>query len=106
MTTVAAVADGWWYTALLSGNRRILAFQTDADLPAAADAAVFGICFNQGECCNSGSRLIVQRPIVEQFLNKLIELVRQVPIGDPLDEKTKIGAIASEAQYAKILGYI
>jgi acyl-CoA reductase-like NAD-dependent aldehyde dehydrogenase len=35
-----------------------------------------------------------------------VELVRQVPIGDPLDEKTKIGAIASEAQYAKILGYI
>jgi betaine-aldehyde dehydrogenase len=78
----------------------------DADLPAAADAAVFGICFNQGECCNSGSRLIVQRPVVEEFVSKLIELVKQVPIGDPLDEKTKIGAIASEAQYAKILGYI
>src|SRR6201981_2160615 len=78
----------------------------DADLPAAADAAVFGICFNQGECCNSGSRLIVQRPIVEQFVKKLIKLVRQVPIGDPLNEKTKTGAIASEAQYAKILGYI
>ena len=78
----------------------------DADLPAAADAAVFGICFNQGECCNSGSRLIVQRPIVEEFVSKLIELLQQVPIGDPLDEKTKIGAIASEAQYAKILRYI
>ncbi len=78
----------------------------DADLPAAADAAVFGICFNQGECCNSGSRLIVQRPVVEEFVSRLIELVKQVPIGDPLDEKTKIGAIASESQYAKILGYI
>ncbi|MBV9644959.1 MAG: aldehyde dehydrogenase family protein [Verrucomicrobia bacterium] len=78
----------------------------DADLPAAADAAVFGICFNQGECCNSGSRLIVQRPVVEEFVNKLIDLVRQVPVGDPLDEKNKIGAIASEAQYAKILGHI
>jgi betaine-aldehyde dehydrogenase len=39
-------------------------------------------------------------------VGKLIELMRQVPIGDPLDEKTKIGAIASEAQYSKILGYI
>src|SRR6202035_1201618 len=78
----------------------------DADLPAAADAAVFGICFNQGECCNSGSRLIVQRSVVEEFVSKLVELVKQVPIGDPLDDKTKIGAIASEAQYAKILGYI
>jgi len=78
----------------------------DADLPAAADAAVFGLCFNQGECCNSGSRLIVQRPIIEEFVSKLIELLKQVPVGDPLDEKTKIGAIASETQYAKILGYI
>ena len=78
----------------------------DADLAAAADAAVFGICFNQGECCNSGSRLIVQRPIVDEFVRKLVELMREVPIGDPLDEKTKIGAIASQEQFAKIIGYI
>ena len=78
----------------------------DADLAAAADAAVFGICFNQGECCNSGSRLIVQRPIVNEFVSKLVELVQEVPVGDPLDEKTKIGAIASQEQFAKILGYI
>ena len=78
----------------------------DADLTAAADAAVFGMCFNQGECCNSGSRLIVQRPIVDEFVRRLVELVRKVPIGDPLDEKTKIGAIASQEQFAKIMGYI
>jgi betaine-aldehyde dehydrogenase len=78
----------------------------DADLAAAADATVFGMCFNQGECCNSGSRLIVQRPIVDEFVRKLIELVRKVPVGDPLDEKTKIGAIASQEQFAKIMGYI
>ena len=78
----------------------------DADLAAAADAAVFGICFNQGECCNSGSRLIVQRPIVDEFVRKLVELVREVPIGDPLDEKTRVGAIASQEQFTKILGYI
>jgi betaine-aldehyde dehydrogenase len=78
----------------------------DADLAAAADAAVFGICFNQGECCNSGSRLIVQRPIVDKFVNELVELVRKVPVGDPLDEKTKIGAIASKEQFDKIMGYI
>jgi betaine-aldehyde dehydrogenase len=78
----------------------------DADLAAAADAAVFGLCFNQGECCNSGSRLIVQRPIADKFVNELVELVRKVPVGDPLDEKTKIGAIASNEQFDKIMGYI
>jgi betaine-aldehyde dehydrogenase len=79
---------------------------SDADLTAAADAAVFGICFNQGECCNSGSRLIVQRPVVDEFVAKLVELMRKVPVGDPLDEKTKIGAIASKEQFDKIMGYI
>jgi betaine-aldehyde dehydrogenase len=78
----------------------------DADLAAAADAAVFGLCFNQGECCNSGSRLIVQRPIADKFVNELVGLVRKVPVGDPLDEKTKIGAIASKEQFDKIMGYI
>jgi betaine-aldehyde dehydrogenase len=78
----------------------------DADLDAALDAAVFGICFNMGECCNSGSRLLVQRPIAEDFVRKVVELAREVPVGDPLDEKTKIGAIISEQQFSKIMGYI
>jgi betaine-aldehyde dehydrogenase len=59
-----------------------------------------------GECCNSGSRLLIQRPIAEEFVRKVVELARGVPVGDPLDEKTKVGAIVSEQQYEKILGYI
>jgi betaine-aldehyde dehydrogenase len=78
----------------------------DADLAAAADATAFGLCFNQGECCNSGSRLIVQRSIVDEFVHQLVEVVRKVPVGDPLDEKTKIGAIVSKEQFDKIMGYI
>ncbi len=78
----------------------------DADLDAALDAAVFGICFNMGECCNSGSRLLVQRPIADEFVRRVVELAREVPVGDPLDEKTKVGAIVSEPQFAKIMGYI
>ncbi len=78
----------------------------DADLDAAVDAAVFGICFNMGECCNSGSRLLVQRPVAEELVRKVVELAREVPVGDPLDAKTKVGAIINEAQFNKILGYI
>ena len=78
----------------------------DADLEAALDAAVFGICFNMGECCNSGSRLLIQKPIADEFVRKVVELARAVPVGDPLDEKTKVGAIASEQQFSKIMGYI
>ena len=78
----------------------------DADLEAALDAAVFGICFNMGECCNSGSRLLIQRPIAEQFVQNVVRLARTVTVGDPLDEKTKVGAIVNEQQFNKIMGYI
>ena len=78
----------------------------DADLDAALDAAVFGICFNMGECCNSGSRLLIQRPIAEEFVQNVVRLARSVTVGDPLDEKTKVGAIVNEQQFNKIMGYI
>jgi len=78
----------------------------DADLNAALDAAVFGICFNMGECCNSGSRLLIERSIYEDFTQGLISLIREVKVGDPLDESTQIGAIVNDEQLDKILHYI
>ncbi len=78
----------------------------DADLEAALDAAVFGICFNMGECCNSGSRLLVERSIYDKFVERLISLTREVQVGDPLDENTQVGAIVNDEQLDKILHYI
>src|SRR5258707_9230554 len=78
----------------------------DADLEAALDAVVFGVYFNMGECCNSGSRLLVQRSIADDFTNRVMETAKKVPVGDPLDEETKIGAIIDGNQFDKILGYI
>ena len=74
----------------------------DADLEAALDAAVFGVYFNMGECCNSGSRLLLQRDIAEDFQKAIVERAATVPVGDPLDEATKVGAIINEAQQSKI----
>ncbi|MFD1660637.1 aldehyde dehydrogenase family protein [Streptomyces caeni] len=70
----------------------------DADLDAAVDAVVFGVLFNQGECCNSGSRLLVHRDIADEFVRRVVEHARRVVVGDPLDETTKVGAIASDEQ--------
>ena len=78
----------------------------DADLEAALDAVVFGVYFNMGECCNSGSRLLVQRAIAEEFVEQVIERARTVPVGDPLDEATKVGAIINQAQFDRIMAYI
>lgn len=89
----------------LGGKNPQIVF-ADADLDAALDAVVFGVYFNMGECCNSGSRLLVQRSIAESFAERVVAHARTVPVGDPLDEATKVGAIINEAQYGKIMQYI
>ena len=74
----------------------------DADLEAAADAAVFGGFFNAGECCNAGSRLIVHEAIADDFLGAVKALTAKVTVGDPLDDRTKVGAMISTDHLAKV----
>ncbi|MBG6208822.1 acyl-CoA reductase-like NAD-dependent aldehyde dehydrogenase [Labrenzia sp. EL_126] len=78
----------------------------DAELDAAADAVVFGVYFNAGECCNSGSRIIVHEDIAEEFVARTIALSRLVPFGDPLDPSTKVGAIITPEHNKKIDTYV
>jgi betaine-aldehyde dehydrogenase len=89
----------------LGGKNPQIVF-ADANLDEALDAVVFGVYFNMGECCNSGSRLLVQRSIAERFAARVIEAARSVPVGDPLDERTKVGAIVNAEQFDKIMAYI
>jgi betaine-aldehyde dehydrogenase len=89
----------------LGGKNPQLVF-ADADLEAALDAAVFGAYFNAGECCNAGSRLIIQRPIAERFVADLQRKVRDVKVGDPLDENVRVGAIVTPDHLAKIEGFV
>jgi acyl-CoA reductase-like NAD-dependent aldehyde dehydrogenase len=68
----------------------------DADLDAAADAIVFGVYFNAGECCNSGSRVLLHADVAEAVVARVVALSREVAFGDPLDPRTQVGAIISE----------
>ncbi|WAH61124.1 aldehyde dehydrogenase family protein [Pseudomonas silvicola] len=74
----------------------------DCDWDAAVDAVVFGVYFNAGECCNSGSRILVHKDIAQRFSDAVIERARQVPVGDPLHPDVKVGAIISEVQLGGI----
>jgi betaine-aldehyde dehydrogenase len=78
----------------------------DADLDAAADAITFGIYFNAGECCNSGSRIIVHEDVAEALTDRIAALSRKVPFGDPLSDATQVGAIISDEHLGKIDGYV
>ncbi len=78
----------------------------DANLKDAIDGVAFGLCFNAGQCCVSGSRLIIEASVAEEFKANLIEKLSRVKIGDPLDPETEMGAIVSPQHFKKILGYI
>jgi aminomuconate-semialdehyde/2-hydroxymuconate-6-semialdehyde dehydrogenase len=57
---------------------------------------------NQGEICLCGSRILIEKSIYEKFKTAFIEEVKKLKIGDPLDEKTDIGAIVSKQHFDKI----
>jgi gamma-glutamyl-gamma-aminobutyraldehyde dehydrogenase/4-guanidinobutyraldehyde dehydrogenase/NAD-dependent aldehyde dehydrogenase len=76
------------------------------DLDVAARAAAIGIFFNQGEVCNAGSRLLVEEKIKDEFLDKVMAHGKKMVPNDPLDPKTRMGAIVDDKQLARVLGYI
>lgn len=102
----AAASETLKKVSLELGGKNPQVIFPDADLDAAADAITFGIYFNAGECCNSGSRIIVHEDIAETLTEKVVALSRRVPFGDPLDPKTQVGAIISPEHQAKIDGYV
>jgi acyl-CoA reductase-like NAD-dependent aldehyde dehydrogenase len=78
----------------------------DADLDQAVRGAYWGIFLITGQACQAGSRLLVQRPIHEEFVARLSELARTSRIGDPLDQRTQIGPLVDENQIETVLRYI
>ncbi|WP_404402060.1 aldehyde dehydrogenase family protein [Pelagibacterium halotolerans] len=78
----------------------------DADLADAADGVVFGLCFNAGQCCVSGSRLVVEKSIAREFAALVADKLKRVRMGDVFDPQTQLGAIVSPQHFEKILGYI
>ena len=78
----------------------------DADLETAISGSVRSSFANQGQICLCGSRVFVERSVYKDFLQRFIEKTSQLKIGDPLDEKTDQGAIASKTQLDKIKFYV
>ncbi len=104
--TMAAAANSLKKVSMELGGKNGQIVFPDADLEAAADAAVFGGFFNAGECCNAGSRLIVHEAIANDFLEAVKSLTAKVTVGDPLDDRTKVGAMISPDHLGKVTAYV
>ncbi len=78
----------------------------DADLDRAIDSSVRSSFSNQGQICLCGSRILVQRTIYQEFLDRYVPLVEKLKVGDPEEPETVQGALVSQAHYEKIRSYI
>ncbi len=78
----------------------------DADLEAALTWAYYGIFLNKGEVCVAGSRLLVERPIYDQFIERFVERVKKIKVGNPFDSESEYGPMADDKEHAKVMRYI
>jgi gamma-glutamyl-gamma-aminobutyraldehyde dehydrogenase/4-guanidinobutyraldehyde dehydrogenase/NAD-dependent aldehyde dehydrogenase len=88
------------------GKTPNIVFADTPDLDAAAQGAADGIFYNSGQVCDAASRLIVEDNIHDVFLAKVAALAKNYTPGDPLDEKTQMGAMVDATQTKRVLGFI
>jgi len=90
----------------LGGKSPQIVFADCPDLEAAAQNAVWGVFYNQGQVCTAASRLFVESSIREAFIDKVIAVAKTIKVGDPFDPDTAFGAMVSERQMHTALDYI
>ena len=78
----------------------------DADMDSDVRAASSGMFFNQGEVCSDGSRILVEKPRYEEFVDRLVQRSGTIRVGDPLEGETYEGPIVSQEQFDRVRGYI
>jgi acyl-CoA reductase-like NAD-dependent aldehyde dehydrogenase len=89
----------------LGGKSANLVF-ADADLERAAAMAPLAVFGNAGQDCCARSRILVERSVVDRFLEALEEAVESMRVGDPLDEATQMGPLISEGQREKVASFV
>ncbi|MFK4227957.1 5-carboxymethyl-2-hydroxymuconate semialdehyde dehydrogenase [Streptomyces sp. NPDC019890] len=89
----------------LGGKSPVVVF-ADADLETALDSVVFGVFSLNGERCTAGSRVLVERPLYEEFSRRLAERAERVTVGPPSDPATEVGALVHPEHYARVLDYV
>lgn len=89
----------------LGGKSPAVVF-ADADLEAALDATVFGVFSLNGERCTAGSRVLVQREIYDEFVERYAERAKNIVVGYPQDPATEVGALVHPEHFDKVMSYV
>ncbi|MCX4510137.1 aldehyde dehydrogenase family protein [Streptomyces sp. NBC_01619] len=78
----------------------------DADIEAAAAAAPMSFLDNSGQDCCARTRILVQRSVYDDFLDRLAPALKSVVVGDPADENTQMGPLISRVQLDRVRSYV
>ncbi|QDO89491.1 5-carboxymethyl-2-hydroxymuconate semialdehyde dehydrogenase [Ornithinimicrobium ciconiae] len=89
----------------LGGKSPAIVF-ADADLDAAVDATIFGVFSLNGERCTAGSRILVERSVYDEFVEKYAAQAARVRVGYPHEETTEVGALVHPEHFDKVMSYI
>jgi betaine-aldehyde dehydrogenase len=98
-------ADGIKRVSLELGGKSASIVFADADIEKAANS-VWSVFANAGQDCCARSRMLVQRAVYAEYIERFVENVRQIRLGDPQDDATQMGCLISEAQRERVAGYV
>jgi betaine-aldehyde dehydrogenase len=101
-----AAAEGLKHVTLELGGKSPLIVFDDADLDNAVSGAMLGNFYSTGQVCSNGTRVFVQRAVLDDFLGRLVPRTERIVLGDPLDESTQMGPLVSARQLERVVEYI
>jgi acyl-CoA reductase-like NAD-dependent aldehyde dehydrogenase len=101
----AAAANNTKVALELGGKSANIVFD-DAPFDAAAATAISAFCFNSGQQCSAGTRLLVQRSIYDRFLAAVVQAAGRQVLGDPRKDATSMGPLVNAEQHRRVAGYI
>ena len=105
-TIMRAAAAGLKEVSMELGGKAAAVIFEDADLDVVVAQTVRSTFLNQGEVCLASPRLLVQRPIFEEFCTRYRAAAEALVFGDPLNEATTIGSLVDREHYDRVVGYI
>jgi aldehyde dehydrogenase (NAD+) len=89
----------------LGGKSANIVF-ADANMDIAVAGAAMAVYMNSGQICSAGTRMFVQRPIYDEFVERVAAFAKGIRVGDPLDEATQMGPLVSSEQLERVCGYM
>lgn len=99
-------ADGIKRVTLELGGKSPIIVLDDADMEVAANMCLLAFLFHSGQVCESGTRLFVPRNMQDELVERMIEKIKKMVIGDQMDMETDLGPIANEDQLRTIMNYV